>query len=62
MADAPVSTPLNITSQQNSSVNTARKLSNERIGRIAQDITSQGTDTQTGLQAILDAILAKPSA
>ncbi len=52
----------NITSQPNAAVNSARKITNERVGRIAQDLGSQSGDTSAGLQAILDAILAKPSA
>ncbi len=62
MNEAPVSTPLNITSQQNSSVNTARKITNQQVGRIAQDLSTQGEDSNVALQAILDAITAKPSA
>lgn len=51
-----------ITSQPNAAVNSARKITNERVGRIAQDLGSQSGTTVTGLEAIRDAILAKPSA
>lgn len=52
----------NIVSQPNAAVNTARKLTNERVGRIAQDLSSQSDDMTTALQAVLAAIQAKPSA
>ena len=52
----------NIVSQPNSSVNNARKATNQQVGQIAQNLGSQNTDLVAALDAIAAAINAKPSA
>lgn len=48
--------------QPSAPVNAARKFTNQQVGKIAQNLTTQSGDTVAGLTAILNAILAKPSA
>ena len=52
----------NITTQPNAAVNTAGKLLNQLVGRLAQDSGSQSTDMVAAIAAIAAAIAAKPSA
>jgi len=57
MADAP-----NIVTQPNAARNTADTNLNRILGKLATDVGSQSGDVTAGLQAILAAIQAKPSA
>lgn len=57
MPDAP-----NIVTQPNAARNTADTNQNRILGQLATDLGSQSGDVVTGLQAILAAIQAKPSA
>ena len=54
--------PNNIVSQPNASVNSARKMTNQQVGTIAENLGSQSDDVTTALAAIAAAINAKPSA
>ncbi len=60
MADATPAGTTNI-SQANSSVNTARKATNQQVGKIAQDLGTQNDDVVAALDAIATAINALPS-
>lgn len=44
------------------SITTDRGLTNQQLAQLASDLPSQSDDTNAGLTAILNAILAKPSA
>lgn len=51
-----------VISPANAAVNTARKLTNQRVGTIAENLGSQSDDMTTALTAIKNAILARPAA